>query len=99
MKFDSLLCFPSCAAMVRVPRAVVVLFALLVSLELRAADDGVSIDDALKAGETIYRQKCAMCHGAEGEGVAEHYGKPLAGDRTVKDLAQVITDTMPEEDP
>ncbi|MCA9219155.1 MAG: DUF1592 domain-containing protein [Planctomycetales bacterium] len=85
--------------MVRVPRAVVVVFALLVSLGLRAADDGVSIDDALKAGQTIYRQKCAMCHGAEGEGVAEHYGKPLAGDRTVKDLAQVITDTMPEEDP
>lgn len=50
-------------------------------------------------GEQLYRQKCAACHGPNGEGVKEQYGKPLAGDRTVEELAQIIAKTMPEDNP
>jgi cytochrome c553 len=50
-------------------------------------------------GEQIYRRQCAKCHGANGEGVKDQYGKPLAGDRPVADLARQIAKTMPEDDP
>ncbi len=49
-------------------------------------------------GEAIYRQHCAHCHGATGEGTEDN-PKPLIGDRPVADLAKVIHDTMPEDDP
>lgn len=33
-----------------------------------------------QTGEQIYRQQCAMCHGANGEGNEDQYGSPLIGD-------------------
>src|SRR5579862_5333608 len=51
------------------------------------------------AGEKIYRQQCASCHGAKGEGTKEDYPKPLAGDRSVAQLAKLIAKTMPKDDP
>ncbi|MCB9939785.1 MAG: DUF1592 domain-containing protein [Planctomycetaceae bacterium] len=51
------------------------------------------------AGQRIYEQYCASCHGVEGEGVEEKQPEPLIGDRSLKDLIEVIVDTMPEEDP
>jgi cytochrome c553 len=45
-------------------------------------------------GEQIFRQRCASCHGAKGEGT-KHYGKPLTGDRSVGQLAQFISQSMP----
>lgn len=50
-------------------------------------------------GAAIYKAKCASCHGAEGEGVPDKYASALIGDRPVIDLAEVIDQTMPEEDP
>lgn len=50
-------------------------------------------------GEQIYQQLCAACHGAQGEGVADAYAKPLVGDRTVQELAQLISETMPDGEP
>lgn len=50
-------------------------------------------------GEQIYRQLCAKCHGANGEGVTKEYGKPLVGDRSVAELAKIIDKTMPEDAP
>ncbi|MEZ6064446.1 MAG: DUF1592 domain-containing protein [Planctomycetaceae bacterium] len=50
-------------------------------------------------GAAIYRQKCASCHGAEGEGVADAYEQPLIGDRSVQELARMIHETMPEGEP
>jgi cytochrome c553 len=50
-------------------------------------------------GEQIYRQKCASCHGASGEGSPDNYAKPLIGDRTVPQLARFIAKTMPEDAP
>jgi cytochrome c553 len=59
-------------------------------LSLRAAD--------AQTGETIYKNQCASCHGAAGEG-AKKYPKPLIGERSVAQLAKLIGKTMPEEDP
>ncbi len=50
-------------------------------------------------GEQIYQQKCLKCHGATGEGGNDSDAKPLIGDRPIKDLAKVISETMPEDDP
>ncbi|MFV0444955.1 MAG: DUF1592 domain-containing protein [Planctomycetaceae bacterium] len=50
-------------------------------------------------GAAVYRQKCADCHGANGEGVLNAYGRPLIGDRSVKELTGIIDKTMPEGEP
>jgi hypothetical protein len=50
-------------------------------------------------GPEIYRTQCASCHGSHGQGVPDHCPDPLHGDRPLEDLAQVIADTMPEEEP
>ena len=52
-----------------------------------------------RTGEQIYRRQCASCHGAAGEGTAENYPHPLAGERSVESLARLIAKTMPEDDP
>lgn len=57
-----------------------------------------SADDSL-TGEQIYRQQCAKCHGAAGDGVLDQYAKPLVGDRPLDDLTKLIAETMPEDDP
>jgi mono/diheme cytochrome c family protein len=49
-------------------------------------------------GEQIYRQRCAACHGASGEG-SDDYKRALAGDRSVAQLAGLIAKTMPKDDP
>jgi len=49
-------------------------------------------------GAPIYRQHCASCHGAKGEG-SQEYPHPLVGDRSVLQLARFIEKTMPEDDP
>jgi Protein of unknown function (DUF1592)/Protein of unknown function (DUF1588)/PA14 domain/Protein of unknown function (DUF1595)/Cytochrome C oxidase, cbb3-type, subunit III len=52
-----------------------------------------------RTGEQIYRQTCASCHGASGEGTPNDYPKPLVGDRSVVQLSKLIAKTMPEDDP
>ena len=54
--------------------------------------------DLAGRGATIYRDKCASCHGAAGEGSRE-YAKPLVGEKSVGQLARVVAETMPEDDP
>jgi hypothetical protein len=51
------------------------------------------------AGEKIYRERCAVCHGAHGEGTPKGFPKPLAGSRSVAQLTRLISKTMPEDDP
>jgi Protein of unknown function (DUF1592)/Protein of unknown function (DUF1588)/PA14 domain/Protein of unknown function (DUF1595)/Cytochrome C oxidase, cbb3-type, subunit III len=55
--------------------------------------------DPVPSGEQIYRQKCASCHGASGEGTDDYYPRALIGDRSVAALARFIAKTMPEDDP
>jgi len=50
------------------------------------------------AGEQIYKDRCVSCHGKAGEGSPD-YPRPLAGDRSVAQLAKLIAKTMPEDDP
>lgn len=47
-------------------------------------------------GEIVYREQCARCHGAQGEGTAD-YPDALAGDKSVEQLADLIAKTMPED--
>src|SRR5436190_11850594 len=35
-----------------------------------------------RTGEQIYRQQCATCHGAAGEGTEDNYPRRLAGERS-----------------
>jgi cytochrome c553 len=50
-----------------------------------------------KPGKAIYRDRCASCHGMSGEGTAESYPRPLAGERSVAQLARLIARTMPKD--
>ena len=49
-------------------------------------------------GLAIYQEHCARCHGENGSGT-KNVPEPLAGDRSVTQLAASIDDTMPEDDP
>ncbi len=46
------------------------------------------------AGQAIFRQQCAACHGAEGQGT-KVYTRPLTGTRTPGELVRYISTTMP----
>jgi mono/diheme cytochrome c family protein len=48
-------------------------------------------------GEQIYRERCAACHGARGEGVADGYPEPISAGRSLAELAQLIAETMPSD--
>jgi cytochrome c553 len=50
-------------------------------------------------GEQIYRQQCAWCHGANGQGHPKRYPNPLVGTKSVDQLTELIDKTMPEDDP
>ena len=52
-----------------------------------------------RTGEQIFRQQCASCHGAAGEGTDDHYPLPLVGERSVESLSRLIAKTMPEDAP
>jgi mono/diheme cytochrome c family protein len=55
--------------------------------------------DPARTGEQIFRQQCASCHGASGEGTDDHYPLALVGERSVASLARLIAKTMPEDAP
>ncbi len=58
-----------------------------------------NFDEALTRGRTIYRESCEDCHGSVGQGEVGAYEKELTGDLSVKQLARLIAQTMPEDDP
>lgn len=55
-------------------------------------------DEKFEAGLRLYQSKCAVCHGERGEGTAE-YEPPLVGDLAAAQLAGVVRETMPADDP
>ena len=59
----------------------------------------MTVAGPVRSGEQIYRQQCASCHGAKGEGTDDHYPRPLVGERSVAALARLIAKTMPEDAP
>ncbi|WP_459555067.1 DUF1588 domain-containing protein [Lacunimicrobium album] len=50
-------------------------------------------------GKAVYTTHCASCHGEKGLGVEGKTANPLIGTLDVDALAQVIDETMPEDDP
>jgi len=56
-------------------------------------------DEWMTRGAEVFNRQCASCHGATGEGVSGQYETPLAGDRSIQELAMVIDQTMPEGEP
>ncbi len=63
---------------------------LLAAISFLAADD--------RTGEQIYRQLCASCHGANGEGSKDN-PEPLVGHRPLDKLAPWIEKNMPKDAP
>jgi cytochrome c553 len=74
----------------RVWAALIVLAWLPLSAEAAVAADG-------QTGEQIFVAQCARCHGPRGEGTENFYPEPLLGDRSIEQLAQVISETMPQD--
>lgn len=74
---------------------------VVVAFFVCAASSGAAVARAAeeRSGAEIYKQLCASCHGAKGEGVKAHYPQPLTGDKSVGELAELITRTMPEGEP
>jgi cytochrome c553 len=60
-----------------------------------AADEAAAADHP---GAAVYAVHCARCHGATGEGTLA-VPQPLAGDRSVNQLAAYVDESMPEDDP
>lgn len=48
----------------------------------------------INTGEQIFRQQCASCHGAKGQG-GDGYARALTGDRSAGQLARYIAQAMP----
>ncbi len=65
---------------------------LITSGTVRAADEP-------PPGAAIYKRLCASCHGPTGEGTDDYYPQKLLGDKSVAQLASLIAETMPEDDP
>ena len=58
-----------------------------------------TVRGADRTGEQIYQQVCASCHGAKGEGTIESYPHPLVGERSIGELTEYISKSMPEDKP
>ncbi len=72
-------------------------FTLVIAIGLVAAIEVAHAEGP--SGAELYKQHCAACHGAAGEGVADGYPNPLAGDKSIEQLARTIDRTMPEGEP
>lgn len=57
------------------------------------------LDQQALAGEQIYREQCASCHGEHGEGVADGFPQPISDDRTLAQLTRFIAEKMPPDEP
>lgn len=50
-------------------------------------------------GAGVYQDRCASCHGDHGQGVEDEFDSPLEGSLSVAQLAKLIGETMPLDDP
>src|SRR5947209_3851729 len=50
-------------------------------------------------GAQLYKQMCARCHGAEGEGTPKEYTKAPAGPWPLDRLTRYIKAEMPDDEP
>tara|TARA_R110002073_G_scaffold46789_2_gene127425 strand:+ start:3724 stop:6090 length:2367 start_codon:yes stop_codon:yes gene_type:complete len=86
-----------------IPSPTICRFALAALLGVVAcsarASAAESNDAAAARGAQIYAEQCASCHGAEGQGVPSEYPSALTGDSSIGQLTEIISETMPEDDP
>lgn len=76
------------------------LFVLGMSGLLRPSPVGAQeANPDLERGRAIWKAQCVGCHGEQGEGVPEKYEHRLAGPASLEELASLIEQTMPEDDP
>lgn len=78
------------------PRHLLLLTALMTGA---IAGTASSVSAADHPGRKIYLDKCANCHGKNGEGVRNEYADPLVGDRSLASLIRYIEKQMPEDKP
>ena len=72
---------------------------MLVALGLvRTAPVARTAAAAVSSGESIYKDRCATCHGLAGE-LGTKNTPSAVGDRSVLELAHLISKSMPEDDP
>jgi cytochrome c553 len=61
-----------------------------------------SLGDSARAedprGQKLYQERCASCHGENGEGVKEEFPNPLIGDRSLNELSKYIDEKMPKDE-
>ncbi len=57
------------------------------------------IDALRERGRQIYIDLCASCHGIQGQGEKSHHDGPLVGELVLGQLIELISDTMPEDEP
>jgi len=74
-------------------------WALAVAAAGRPATTGVWAAGSRDEPARVYQQKCADCHGPDGQGVAGVYEVALSGDRSIAELTRLIERTMPEGAP
>ncbi|HQX52287.1 MAG TPA: cytochrome c, partial [Planctomycetaceae bacterium] len=55
-------------------------------------------DPVLERGRIVYETHCVSCHGQNGAGTTD-VPAPIFGDRSISDLADLVTRTMPEGSP
>jgi mono/diheme cytochrome c family protein len=72
--------------------------ALAIVILAFAASGLARVSAAELSGEAIFKTKCAVCHGAHGEGTKKHE-EPLEGSKSLAQLVDLITKSMPEDDP
>jgi len=87
--------------MTRIPSISLPAAAALVAIAaaLAAVSCSVAPTATLASGDRIYRQTCADCHGARGEGVDNKYQEALVGDWSLPRLARYIEKNMPDDHP
>ena len=74
----------------RFPSSILPLLLLLSPAGARGADG--------HPGQALYQRHCQRCHGENGAGT-ERVPQPLFGERSAGQLASIIDETMPEDDP
>lgn len=57
------------------------------------------VDELIARGAAVWEQQCLRCHGEDGGGVAGKYEHRLSGPGSLEELAALIEQTMPEDDP
>src|SRR3954468_8109915 len=72
------------------------LLALAAALTLCIFSSSSQAADA-PAGEQIFKDQCARCHGKSGEGTDDNYPDPLEGDKSIAQLTKLIHETMPDD--